>query len=94
MNTLDPPVSKEKFFFKEDIKIMKFFKKYGSKWSLIAKNFDKRTCDMIKNKFYSSLKKYIPNKNELNSGIENCSEVLSFNQKNEEKLNEEQKFIF
>jgi high-affinity K+ transport system ATPase subunit B len=37
--------------------ILQYHKQYGNKWSKIAKKMKTRTGDMIKNRFYSSLKK-------------------------------------
>lgn len=59
LNTLDPTLLREKFSQEEDNKIIELYKKYGSSWSIIAKEFHGRTGDMIKNRFYSSLKKVI-----------------------------------
>ena len=63
LNTLDPTLLKDKFSSEEDKKIIDFYCKYGSSWSLIAKKFNGRTGDMIKNRFYSSLKKLVPTEN-------------------------------
>lgn len=57
LNTLDPHISKDKFTEKEDRIILKFYSQFGTSWSKIAKFFPKRTGDMIKNRFYSSLRK-------------------------------------
>lgn len=57
LNTLDPTLNREKFSEEEDQKIIDLFNKYGTAWSKISGFFDRRTGDMIKNRFYSSLKK-------------------------------------
>jgi len=67
LNTLDPTILREKFTYDEDLRIIEFYKQYGSSWSLIAKNFNGRTGDMIKNRFYSSLKKLVGIENPGNS---------------------------
>jgi hypothetical protein len=59
LNTLDPNILKEKFTSEEDDKILECYSKFGSQWSKIAKQLPRRTGDMIKNRFYSSLRKKI-----------------------------------
>lgn len=57
INVLDPFINKDKFTIEEDAKIVELYNKIGSKWSIIAKYFPHRTADMIKNRYYSSIKK-------------------------------------
>jgi len=57
LNSLDPHIKKERFSSVEDKKIILLYSKYGKYWSKIAKYFMGRTGDMIKNRFYSSIKK-------------------------------------
>jgi hypothetical protein len=64
LNTLDPCINRDKFTKEEDMKIIQAFLKNGPAWSKISKTFDGRTGDMIKNRFYSSLKRKI-NKKEI-----------------------------
>jgi hypothetical protein len=59
LNSLDPNIVKIKFTPEEDKKILELYTKYGSAWSKIAKEFTQRTGDMIKNRFYSSLRKQV-----------------------------------
>lgn len=59
LNALDPLVLKEKFSDEEDENILKFYKIYGSAWSKIVKFFPGRTADIIKNRFYSTLRKRV-----------------------------------
>lgn len=59
LNALDPNILKEKFTTEEDKKILDLYAKLGSSWSKIAKYLSGRTGDMIKNRFYSSLRKQI-----------------------------------
>jgi hypothetical protein len=59
LNYLDPEINKIKFKKEEDDKIIDLYKEHGSKWSVIAKSFPGRTGDMIKNRFYSCLKRRI-----------------------------------
>ena len=59
LNALDPLVVKDKFSEEEDQNILKFYRVYGSAWSKIAKLFSGRTADIIKNRFYSTLRKRV-----------------------------------
>ena len=40
-----------------EIYLLSSYKSIGTKWALIAKEFPHRTANMIKNRFYSSMKK-------------------------------------
>jgi hypothetical protein len=59
LNTLDSNINRERFSPDEDKKILELYLQYGTKWSHIAKFFEKRTGDMIKNRFYSTLRKKV-----------------------------------
>ena len=59
LNSLAPGVNKKKFTKEEDKKIIKYYKIFGKSWSMISKFVNGRTGDMIKNRFYSNLSKYI-----------------------------------
>lgn len=59
LNYLDPNINKIKFTDDEDKQILDLYIKHGSRWSVIAKHFKGRTGDMIKNRFYSCLKRKI-----------------------------------
>jgi hypothetical protein len=59
LNALDPALTKDKFTTQEDLTILKLYAKMGSQWSKIATHLPGRTGDMIKNRFYSSLRKQI-----------------------------------
>ena len=59
LNTLDSNINRERFSTDEDKKIIELYLQYGTKWSHIAKFFEKRTGDMIKNRFYSTLRKKV-----------------------------------
>ncbi len=63
LNSLDPSVLKKKFTLEEDKKIIELYKKFGTSWSFISKRFIGRTGDMIKNRFYSSLRRIMSSKN-------------------------------
>jgi hypothetical protein len=67
LNSLDTTYKRGKFSEEEDKLILKYHKIYGNKWSQIAKKMKARTGDMVKNRFYSSLKrKLLNNKSLLN----------------------------
>ena len=57
LNNLDTQYKRGKFTKEEDNMILKYYKIYGKSWARIAKKIKTRTGDMIKNRFYSSLKK-------------------------------------
>lgn len=54
---LDPNLKRCKFDKEEDELIIKFYEKYGNKWNEIAKYFKHRNASMIKNRYYSFIKK-------------------------------------
>jgi hypothetical protein len=57
INVLDPEIKKGKFTDEEDRKLIALYKQHGPKWATIAKYYNNRTADMIKNRFHSSIKK-------------------------------------
>ena len=61
LNSLDEKYDRGKFTKEEDKMVLKYYKIYGNSWAKIAKKMKTRTGDMIKNRFYSSLKKEIMN---------------------------------
>ena len=65
LNSLDTKYDRGKFNKKEDNMILKYYKEYGNSWARIAKKMKTRTGDMVKNRFYSSLKKKILNNKDL-----------------------------
>ena len=69
LNSLAPGVNKKKFTLEEDKKIIKYYKIYGKSWSTIAKYINGRTGDMIKNRFYSNLSKYIKKEKNFKDNI-------------------------
>ena len=74
LNSLDSKFERGKFTEEEDQMILKYYKIYGNSWARIAKKLKTRTGDMVKNIFYSSLKKYVfKNKNFLRKKRENSS---------------------
>ena len=65
INSLDSKFKRGKFTEEEDKLIIKYYKIYGKCWTKIAKKLKTRTGDMVKNRFYSSLKKTILKKRNL-----------------------------
>lgn len=59
INVLDPLTNKKRFTEEEDQLLINLFKQFGAKWSTIAKFMNKRTPDMIKNRFHSYIKKVL-----------------------------------
>jgi hypothetical protein len=58
LNSLDPCLNKAKFTPEEDEIIVKYYLKFGSKWTKIASFLKGRSGDMVKNRFYTFLKKH------------------------------------
>ena len=73
LNALDDNLKKEKFSDDEDRKVLKWYKVYGNSWSKIAKKIKGRTGDMVKNRFYSSLKNHVDDVNESDVNNNNNS---------------------
>ena len=97
LNSLDTRYKRGKFSEEEDKMILKYHKIYGNHWAKIAKKIKTRTGDMIKNRFYSSLKKNITNnkrflqkkRKKTNPKYEN----KSTNNRNNSKIKKEKKSI-
>lgn len=85
LNYLDPIINKVKFTDEEDKLIIHQYIQHGSKWSVIAKYFDGRTGDMIKNRFYSCLKRKI-HSFEVNSNKRLRKKYYKAKKLNNEKL--------
>ena len=86
LNSLDTKFDRGKFTEEEDQIIIKYYKIYGNSWAKIAKKLKTRTGDMVKNRFYSSLKKTIlKNKNFLRRKRVYFSPNVSKNNKKKEK---------
>ena len=92
LNSLDSKFERGKFTEEEDQIIIKYYKLYGNSWAKIAKKLKTRTGDMVKNRFYSSLKKVIfKSKNVLKKKTHCFSTHKIKNKSNSEKINETQK---
>lgn len=82
-NKLDPKLKRTKFSQEEDNKILSLYNKVGNNWKEIASHFPDRNANMIKNRFYSFLKKKNNIKsnsscsNSAGSYVETSSMVLS-----------------
>jgi myb proto-oncogene protein len=62
INKLNRDINRSKFTEEEDMKILKRWKELGPKWQQIAKESQGRSENMIKNRFYSHIKKkYLQN---------------------------------
>jgi Myb-like DNA-binding domain len=56
-NHLNPDLSKETFTLEDEIKVFEYQKQLGNKWSEIAKFFEGRNDNFIKNCFYSAIRR-------------------------------------
>ena len=70
LNNFEKSVKKGKFMEQEDKLIIKWHKVFGNSWSKIAEKIEGRTGEMVKNRFYSTLKNYDLKKKEENSIFE------------------------
>ena len=96
LNSLDTRYKRGKFSEEEDKMILKYHKIYGNQWAKIAVKIKTRTGDMIKNRFYSSLKKEIKNDEcfiKKRKKTTQKNKVKSTNNKNNSKIKTETKII-
>jgi hypothetical protein len=56
MNYILSTINRKRFTKEEDTKLKGLYIKYGTKWTEISKQFEGRSPEMIKNRFYSFLK--------------------------------------
>lgn len=56
LNFLDPSINRSKFTLEEDIKIMRLYDVYKTNWKYYVKHFNCRSSDMIKGRYYSSVR--------------------------------------
>jgi len=59
LNNLNPELNKNKFTPQEDKLLISLYNKYGPSWSRISKYLKGRSGDMIKNRFFSFIRKKI-----------------------------------
>jgi len=77
---LDPKLKFSKFTAEEDDLIINLYKIYGSTWNFISKFFPNRSSIMIKNRFYSTLKKSILFKKDLSENdLSNIDNIENLN---------------
>ena len=69
LNALDPRINKDKFTLDEDKKILELYTRLGTSWTKIAKSFKGRTGDLIKNRFYSSLRRKIHSSDQIKTKL-------------------------
>ena len=56
---INPEIVKDKWTIEEEVKLLKLYQEFGSKWSKISTYFSGRTDAHLKNRFNQSLKKRI-----------------------------------
>ena len=94
LNKLNPSIAKTEWTNEEDEQLLKFFKEYGRKWTLIAKHLTGRTGSSVKNRFMAKFATLSSNRQEdtyLQSTLdaqENSCEH-SFVEKSEGRLSQE-----
>ena len=81
LNKLDKNINRSKFSEEDDELIIELYEKFGPKWKEISKNFKGRPENMIKNRFYSHIRKRLllnPEKYQsLLNNINNDNEMLA-----------------
>ena len=99
-NKLDPKLKRSKFSEEEDERIITLYNKYGNNWKEISKCFPDRSANMIKNRFYSFLRKKYNIKSNASSYSNsagsgngsyvdtNCSIFMNYNELILEELND------
>lgn len=88
INNLDPKIKRGNFTIDEDLKILKLKMIYGNKWSLISKHFPDRSPDIIKSRYYSSVK----NKKELLLFLDSLDNVNSSNAQSNQIVNHQNQY--
>lgn len=82
---LNSSAKKTRFSLQEDQTIAHYYKKHGSNWKIIAKYLPGRTESMIRNRFYSTIKKKKPELLNGEDDIDPIHEAESDNEKNKEE---------
>ena len=57
LNYLRPEIKKEEWTLEEDLKLVELLNRYGKEWKIIERNFEGRTQNQIKNRYFGRLKK-------------------------------------
>lgn len=76
-NKLDPKLKHTKFSSEEDEKIITLYNQLGNKWKEIASFFPDRNVNMIKNRYYSFLKRKMFNSEQISSYEKECANSCS-----------------
>jgi hypothetical protein len=101
LNFLEPSINRTKFTLEEDLKILKLNKIYKTNWKYYANHFDHRSPDMIKGRYYSSVRynvkilniiDFLTDKNN-NDDISSNNNIKTSNYENQYIYNSNQKSI-
>ena len=84
--SLNPNCKKGEWANEEDYLIFKLVKKFGSKWSIIAKYIKGRNENSLKNRFYSTLRSTATRLNKDNTTIQESNLALNYNFSYNKKL--------
>lgn len=52
-----PEIKKDEWTIEEDLKLIQYLNKFGKNWKFLEKNFEGRTQNQIKNRYFGRLKK-------------------------------------
>ena len=87
INHLDPSIRKRCFTLEEDRLLLKKYKEFGPRWTLISKFFEGRSENAIKNRFYQKLTmKYKYKYTKYNRHYKSPNETNSSNSSDDEKF--------
>ena len=89
VNKLDPGINRSRFTAEEDDLIINLFVKLGPRWSEITQHFPGRPDNMVKNRFYSYIRKRIQDQNP-----ELCKEPWDYELDNGSLLMESQSGVY
>ncbi|EGR32450.1 myb-like DNA-binding domain protein, partial [Ichthyophthirius multifiliis] len=94
INKLDPNIKKVAWTTEEDQIILDSFLEIGAKWSQISCKLNGRSENMVKNRFYSHIKRYylgqveIGNNNNDNNTNKNSKEIKDYSEDASENKND------
>lgn len=86
INKLDPDIKKNAWSREEDFALIKCIKEFGSRWSEIAKNLPGRPENVIKNRFYSYIRKNYEIRDKLKQEEEGKQNINGDIQREEERI--------
>ena len=89
INNLDPKIQRGNFTHNDDLKILELRNLYGNKWSKISKHFENRSSDIIKTRYYSSVR----NKVELLNFLKSLEKKEYSDKLNVKEIEEKEKEI-